>query len=125
MHGSDPRAYSVTAERFTSDAGNRVSHTRLVDVAWDAGRPQPVNGSERALPTQLVLLSMGFLGPEDRLLDHLRLERDERSNAAPSTASSTPACPACSPPATYGAAPAWSYGRSWRAVGRRASATAT
>ncbi len=81
VHGSDPRAYSVTAERFTSDAGNRVSHTRLVDVAWDAGRPQPVNGSERALPTQLVLLSMGFLGPEDRLLDHLRLERDERSNA--------------------------------------------
>ena len=81
VHGSDPRAYSVTAERFTSDAGNRVSHTRLVDVAWDAGRPQPVNGSARALPTQLVLLSMGFLGPEDRLLDQLRLERDERSNA--------------------------------------------
>ena len=119
VHGRDPRAYSVTAERFTAEVGNRVgvpepdtalvstghghstapdgretagpaspvdrrprvSHAHLVDVGWQSGRPQPVSGSEHAIPAQLVLLSMGFLGPEDHLLDQLRLERDERSNA--------------------------------------------
>ena len=85
VHGADPRGYSVTAERFTSDApgggSSGVTHTRLVDVDWREGRPQPVNGSARSVPTQLVLLSMGFLGPEDTLLDQFRLQRDERSNA--------------------------------------------
>jgi glutamate synthase (NADPH/NADH) small chain len=86
VHGADPRGYSVTAERFTCDApagggGNGVTHTRLVDVDWRQGGPQPVSGSARAVPTQLVLLSMGFLGPEDTLLDQFRLQRDERSNA--------------------------------------------
>ena len=81
VHGADPRGYSVTAERFASDTGNRVTHTRLVDVDWSGGPPQPVSGSGRDVPTQLVLLSMGFLGPEDQLIDQFRLERDERSNA--------------------------------------------
>ena len=81
VHGSDPRGYSVTAERFTAEASDRISHTRLVDVDWSAGGPQPVSGSGRDVPTQLVLLSMGFLGPEDQLIDQLRLDRDERSNA--------------------------------------------
>ena len=86
VHGSDPRGYSVTAERFIAGNGSGngdggITHTRLVDVDWSAGRPQPVSGSGRDVPTQLVLLSMGFLGPEDQLIDQLRLERDERSNA--------------------------------------------
>ena len=79
--GRDPRVYSVTAQRFTGDAGGNVSEAHLVDVEWEAAGPQPVAGSERALPAGLVLLSMGFLGPEDHILDQLRLERDERSNA--------------------------------------------
>ena len=81
VHGRDPRAYGLTAERCTGEDRHPVSHAHLVDVEWSAGRPQPVSGSERRLPAQLVLLSMGFLGPEDQLLDQFRLERDERSNA--------------------------------------------
>ena len=83
VHGSDPRGYSATAARFSSAAGDGgcVTHTHLVDVDWSAGGPRPVDGSGRDAPTQLVLLSMGFLGPEDQLIDQLRLERDERSNA--------------------------------------------
>ena len=80
--GQDPRVYSVTAQRFAGDAASRVSAAHLVDVEWSSGRPQPVAGSERAIPAGLVLLSMGFLGPEDRVLEQLRLERDDRSNAA-------------------------------------------
>jgi glutamate synthase (NADPH/NADH) small chain len=40
-----------------------------------------VPGTERIWPVQLVLLAMGFLGPEDAVLGQLGVERDERSNA--------------------------------------------
>jgi glutamate synthase (NADPH/NADH) small chain len=40
-----------------------------------------IAGTERVWPAQLVLLAMGFLGPEDSVLDQLGVERDERSNA--------------------------------------------
>jgi glutamate synthase (NADPH/NADH) small chain len=40
----------------------------------------PVPGSERELPAQLVLLAMGFLHPEQPLLDELGVERDSRGN---------------------------------------------
>ena len=40
-----------------------------------------VEGSEREIPAQLALLAMGFLGPEDPVLEQLGVERDERSNA--------------------------------------------
>ena len=80
--GTEPRRYSVTAQRFTGDADGRVQEVRLVDVEWSEGRPTPVAGSERAIPAGLVLLSMGFLGPESPLLDELRIDRDDRSNAA-------------------------------------------
>jgi len=39
-----------------------------------------VAGTEKVIPTQLVLLAMGFLGPEQPLLDDLGLEKDARSN---------------------------------------------
>ena len=80
--GTEPRGYSVTAQRFTGDSDGRVQEVHLVDVEWSQGRPTPVPGSERAIPGGLVLLSMGFLGPESPLLDELRIDRDERSNAA-------------------------------------------
>ena len=80
--GTEPRRYSVTAESFTGGADGRVQEVHLVDVEWSRGRPTPVPGSERAVPAGLVLLSMGFLGPESPLLDELRIDRDDRSNAA-------------------------------------------
>jgi glutamate synthase (NADPH/NADH) small chain len=58
----------------------------LVQVEWvkdDKGRmgPRHVPGTEKVIPAQLVLLSMGFLGPEDEILNQLKVDRDERSNA--------------------------------------------
>ena len=43
--------------------------------------PKDVEGSLRVVPADLVLLAMGFLGPEQPLLEALGLERDARSNA--------------------------------------------
>ena len=83
--GDDPRVYLTTATHFEGDAGGNVKAVHVVDVEWkkdDKGNfgPQKIAGSEKVLPAELVLLAMGFLGPEQPLLDSLNLERDARSN---------------------------------------------
>jgi glutamate synthase (NADPH/NADH) small chain len=85
LFGADPRVYLTTATRFESDEDGTVKAVHTVQVSWeknDKGRfmPKPVPGTEKILPAQLVLLAMGFLGPEQPLLDALRLERDPLSN---------------------------------------------
>ena len=44
------------------------------------GMPKEVPGTEQVRPAQLILLSMGFLGPEQPLLDAIGVERDPRTN---------------------------------------------
>ena len=83
--GDDPRVYLTTATKFEADDKGQVKAVHVVNVEWkknDKGQfgPQPVPGTEKVLPAQLVLLAMGFLGPEQPLLDALNLERDARSN---------------------------------------------
>jgi glutamate synthase (NADPH/NADH) small chain len=85
VFGRDPRAYSVMTKRFTGDEHGHVTAAHTVDVTWVASANGPgfreIPGSERAWPAQLVLLAMGFLGPEGGLLAQLGVERDKRSNA--------------------------------------------
>lgn len=83
--GADPRVYLTTATKFQGDAEGRVCAVHTVQVRWERNErgqlvPQPVPGTEKVLPAQLVLLAMGFLGPEQPLLDALGIERDARSN---------------------------------------------
>jgi glutamate synthase (NADPH) small chain len=83
--GADPRVYLTTATRFEGDAHGHVKTVHTIQVQWerdDKGRftMKNVPGTERVLPAQLVLLAMGFLGPEQPLLDALALERDPRTN---------------------------------------------
>ncbi|KAA0891712.1 glutamate synthase subunit beta [Oryzomonas rubra] len=83
--GADPRTYLTTATGFEGDGNGTVTAVRTVEVAWeknDRGQftPKPVPGTEQVRPAGLVLLAMGFLGPEQALLDALGLERDPRSN---------------------------------------------
>ena len=83
--GADPRIYSTTAKKFLADAAGNVRAVVVVEVKWaknDKGQwvPQDVPGTEREIPAQLVLLAMGFLGPEQDILEDLGLERDPRSN---------------------------------------------
>lgn len=83
--GNDPRVYLTTVTKFESDAHGHVKAVHTVQVQWernDKGQfiPKQVSGTEKVLPAQLVLLAMGFLGPEQPLLDALGLERDSRSN---------------------------------------------
>jgi glutamate synthase (NADPH) small chain len=84
--GADPRVYLTTATKFEGDAHGHVKAVHLVQIEWaknDKGQfiPKNVPGTEKVLPAQLVLLAMGFLGPEQPLLESLGIERDARSNA--------------------------------------------
>ncbi len=83
--GADPRVYVTTATKFEGDGEGNVKAVHTVQVEWtknDKGQfiPKNVPGTERVMPAQLVLLAMGFLGPEQPLLDALGVERDARSN---------------------------------------------
>jgi len=84
-YGSDPRVYLTTAKKFLTDDQGNVSGVHLVEIRWernDKGQFTPVDvpGTDRVVPAQLVLLAMGFVGPEQPLLESLGLERDPRSN---------------------------------------------
>lgn len=86
VFGADPRQYLVTAKKFIDDGKGNVKAVEIVKIEWvkdDKGRfvPKEIAGSEKTIPAQLVLLAMGFLGPEDTILSELNIERDERSNA--------------------------------------------
>jgi glutamate synthase (NADPH/NADH) small chain len=83
--GADPRVYLTTATKFEGDENGHVKAVHTVQVQWernDKGQflSKPVSGTEKVLSAQLVLLAMGFLGPEQPLLDALNVERDPRSN---------------------------------------------
>ena len=83
--GADPRVYLTTATKFEGDENGNVKAVHTVQVQWeknDKGQfiPKHVPGTEKVLPAQLVLLAMGFIGPEQPLLDALGVERDPRSN---------------------------------------------
>ena len=85
VFGKDPRSYLISTTRFDGDASGQVKalHTRQVEwVTGEDGRPfREIEGTEKVWPADLVLLSLGWLGPEPTILDELGLERDERSNA--------------------------------------------
>jgi glutamate synthase (NADPH/NADH) small chain len=77
--GVGEQDYSIATTRLSGDGDGRVAalHIARAQAAPPFG---PVAGTERELPAQLVLLAMGFLGPEPGLLDQLGVERDPRGN---------------------------------------------
>ncbi|MEV4056258.1 glutamate synthase subunit beta [Amycolatopsis sp. NPDC049688] len=77
------RLYAVNTQKFLGDADGRVRALKLVEVRNEGGKFVPVPGTERELPAQLVLLAMGFLGPQKQgLLEDLGVELDARGNVA-------------------------------------------
>jgi glutamate synthase (NADPH) small chain len=80
------REFSIETKEFLGDDDGNVQGLRTVHVEWvkdDSGRlsPREVPGTEKVWPAQLVLLAMGFLGPEKRgAIEQLGLELDPRGN---------------------------------------------
>ncbi len=83
--GADPRIYLTTVKKFIGDAAGNLQELVTVEIRWeknDKGQfiPQEQPGTEQTRPAQLVLLAMGFLGPEQALLKEINVEVDARSN---------------------------------------------
>jgi glutamate synthase (NADPH/NADH) small chain len=83
--GRDPRRFAIATQRFVGGADGHVREIHTVDVDWivekDRAVPREIPDTEQVFPAQLVLLALGFLGPEGQLLEQLGVETDERTNA--------------------------------------------
>ncbi|CAN8017433.1 unnamed protein product [Ixodes persulcatus] len=84
-YGQDPRHFSILSKEFLDNGQGHVSGIRTVQVKWtkDAtGRwnMEEVPDTSKVFKADLVLLAMGFLGPEKYLIDELSLEQDPRCN---------------------------------------------
>jgi glutamate synthase (NADPH/NADH) small chain len=77
------RVFSVNTERFVDDGNGNVKALLLHDVELVDGRFVKVEGTDREIPADLVLLAMGFVGPEKgSWLDQLGVDFDPRGNIA-------------------------------------------
>ncbi|MCH8626794.1 glutamate synthase subunit beta [Arsenicicoccus piscis] len=75
------RVYAVSTKEFLKDEQGNVSGLRLSEVEFKDGGFHEVPDTERVLPAQLVLLAMGFLGPQQEgLVEQLGVEVDGRTN---------------------------------------------
>ncbi|MQA07178.1 MAG: glutamate synthase small subunit [Pseudonocardiaceae bacterium] len=77
------RLFSVNTQEFLGDDAGKLRALRLIEVRNEGGKFVPVEGTEQELPCELVLLAMGFVGPEKGpLLTDLGVEYDQRGNVA-------------------------------------------
>ncbi len=86
LYGKDPREYCITTKKMVSDDNGNIKEVHTVKVEWkkdDSGRfiPVEIPGTEKVWAADLVLLAMGFLGPEEAVLNSIGVEKDQRSNA--------------------------------------------
>merc|ERR1719253_1713105 len=79
-NGEDIRQYAVSTKEFISDGNGNVTGMTLVSVQFVGGKIQEVPGSERTINCDLVMLALGFLGPEQPLADMFQVDKDQRSN---------------------------------------------
>ena len=85
VFGRDPRDYLISTKKLVGDENGHVTAIYTVGVRWEQGSGGRMNlveveGTEEVLPAQLVLLAMGFTGPEKTLIDALTLATDPRGN---------------------------------------------
>jgi len=82
--GRDPREYGILTKEFIDDGNGNVAGVKIVEVRWskvdDRWNMEEVEGTEKVWAADLVLLSMGFLGPEHYASDAINIEYDARSN---------------------------------------------
>ena len=86
LWGQDPRVYCISTKQFLGDGDGRVRELQTVQVEWVKGPdgrlgPREIPGTEKSWPADLVLLALGFVGPEkEGLLAELGVRLDERGN---------------------------------------------
>jgi len=76
-YGEDPRVYSISGKEFLRDEAGVLKGIKTVEVDSNF---QEIPGTEKDWEADLILLAMGFLGPEHYAIDNLKVDLDERSN---------------------------------------------
>jgi glutamate synthase (NADPH/NADH) small chain len=87
VYGRDPREYAIMTKRFEGDGDGHLRAVHTVEVEWkligENGRsrrvPVEIPGTEKVWPAQLVLLALGFLGPENPLLEQFGVKANQSS----------------------------------------------
>ena len=85
QYGRDPREYAILTKEFISDGKGHVSGVNTIRVEWTKEpsgrwRMKELPGTEKFFEADLVLLALGFLGPEEKLINSLGLKTDARTN---------------------------------------------
>jgi len=85
VQGKDPRDYLVQTTKIEDDGNGNVKAVHTVDIEWERTEqgqmiPKEIPGSEKVHSADLILLAMGFMGPEGSVVDQFGLEKDPRSN---------------------------------------------
>jgi glutamate synthase (NADPH/NADH) small chain len=80
LYGKDPRNFCLTTKKIECDESGNVKALHTVEVDWTGGSMKELPGTEKVWPAQLVLIAMGFLGPDDTIIKALGLNQDKRSN---------------------------------------------
>jgi glutamate synthase (NADPH/NADH) small chain len=85
MWGRDPRRYSTLTKRFLGDGSGKVKEVHTVEVEWTKGAdgrfgPKEIPNTDRIVPADLVLLALGFVGPEKPMLQQIGVKLDDRGN---------------------------------------------
>ena len=76
------RIYSVNTNKFVGNNG-KVTGLELIQVEQKNGKFEPISGTEKTIPADLVFLALGFVGPEKAaFIDQLNIQLDQRGNIA-------------------------------------------
>lgn len=76
--GKDPRSWATNTLEVLCDDEGHVRGVRVVELDWSEGKPDPKPETEHEIPAQLVLIAMGFVGPEGSLFDALGVQTGAR-----------------------------------------------
>ena len=79
------RDWSIATKSFVDDGNGKVKELIASKVKWEDGKMKEIPGSEFKLKADLVLLAMGFISPQQKILDLFNVEKDQRGNAKADT----------------------------------------
>lgn len=78
VFGKDSRQYSIMTKEIVTDEADNVKEVHTVQISWEKSEkgfsPKEIPGTEKIWPAQLVILAMGFIGPEEDILKKLNIE---------------------------------------------------
>jgi len=84
VFGEDSRQYCIMTKKVVADELGKVKEVHTIEVSWEKGKtgffPKEIPGTEKVWPAQLVILAMGFIGPEENILKQLDIEESLKSN---------------------------------------------